>query len=96
MPFDGRIRYTSASLSPALVAANTSAEQTFSNIPKVQAGDMVLAFRKPTAQAGLVVTNARVVADGQIAVVFGNLTAVGITPTAAETYDIAVMAKQPN
>ncbi len=96
MAFDARVRYTSSSLTPASVAASTTASQTFSNIPKVQAGDMVLSVNKPTAQVGLGIAGVRVVADGQIAIVFINDTALAITPTAAETYDFAIMAKQPN
>lgn len=94
--FDARFRYVSSTLSPALVAANTTAEQTFSNIPGVNAvGDMVVAVNKPTAQAGLGIVGVRVAGNGQIAITFVNATAAGITPTAAEVYDFIVAAKQP-
>ena len=71
-------------LSPAIVAANTSAEQTFT-LPGIRPGDFV-DVNKPTAQAGLVIGGYRVSAANTIAITFGNLTASGITPTAGEVY----------
>lgn len=83
-----------ASLSPALVAANTTAEQTFNvaNLPANPAGGGgVLLVTKPTAQAGLGIVGARVVGAGQIGITFSNNTAAGITPTAAETYSFVLL-----
>ncbi|HEV2100240.1 MAG TPA: hypothetical protein VGR45_15125 [Stellaceae bacterium] len=77
------MQYT-ASLSPASVAASTTVEQTFA-IPGVQMG-MVIAVNKPTVQAGLLVTGARVVSAGNVGVTFANVTGSAITPTAAQTY----------
>lgn len=94
--FDARFNYTASSLTPSQVAANTTAEQTFSNIPRVEAGNVVLAVNKPTAQAGLGIVGARVTGDGQIAITFVNATASPITPTAAETYDFFIAKKQPS
>lgn len=71
-------------LSPAIVAANTSAEQTFT-VNGLLVGDFV-AVVKPTLQAGLICGSARVTAANTLGISFGNLTAVGITPTASETY----------
>lgn len=71
-------------LSPAIVAANTSAEQTFT-LPGLKVGDVV-DINKPSAQAGLVIGSCRVSAANTIGITFGNLTAAGITPTAGETY----------
>lgn len=71
-------------LSPAIVAANTSAEQTFA-VPGLKVGDFV-DINKPTAQAGLIIGSCRVSAANTLAITFGNLTAAGITPTAGETY----------
>lgn len=82
--FDLMPRFIKVSLSPAIVAANTSAEQTFT-VNGLAVGDFV-AVVKPTVQAGLVVGGARVTAANTLGINFGNLTAVGITPTAAETY----------
>lgn len=93
--FDARIEYTTDDLTPVAVAANTSAEQSFTNIPKVDATDMVLSVNKPTAQAGLGIVGWRVVGTGEIAITFQNSTAAPITPTAAETYLFAVMKRQP-
>lgn len=74
----------SVALSPAIVAANTSAEQTFA-VPGVKVGDFV-DINKPTAQVGLVIGSCRVSAPNTIAITFGNFTIAGITPTAAEIY----------
>jgi hypothetical protein len=78
----------SVTLSPALVAANTTAEQTFT-VNGLQVGDWV-GVVKPTSQAGLAVTGARVSAANTLAISFGNFTASGITPTAAQTYSVMV------
>lgn len=78
-------------LTPALVAANTTAEQSFNTVVGVAVGDLVLVF-KPTAQAGLaVVSSGRVTALNTVAITFINDTAAGITPTAGETYTFLVV-----
>lgn len=74
----------SVALSPAQVAANTTAEQTFT-VPGLKVGDFV-DINKPTAQAGLGIAAVRVSAANTLAVSFSNNTAAPITPTAAETY----------
>lgn len=81
----------SATLSPAAVAPNTSAEQDFT-INGLLSGDYVM-VNKPTAQAGLVVGNARVKSANTLSIVFGNLTATSITPTASETYLVHLLRK---
>jgi hypothetical protein len=75
-------------LSPVIVGANTTAEQTLT-VPGLQVGDFVL-VQKPTSQAGLGIVGARVSAANTLAVTFINATALGITPTAAELYGIMV------
>ncbi|HEU4707933.1 MAG TPA: hypothetical protein VFS17_01340 [Methylophilaceae bacterium] len=80
----------SVTLSPALVAANTTAEQTFT-VPGVLASDKVLGISKPTAQAGLGIVGWRVSAANTVAITFSNNTAAGITPTASQTYDIQLL-----
>lgn len=79
--------HTNATLSPALVAANTTAEQTFA-VAGLAVNDVVT-VNKPTAQAGLGIVGARVSGAGTLAITFANVTAAGITPTAAEVYQIA-------
>ena len=74
----------SLTLSPALVAANTSAEQTFT-ATGLKTGDVVF-VNKPTAQAGLAIVGTRVSAADTLAITFGNFTASGITPTASQVY----------
>lgn len=81
----------SVALSPAEVAANTSAEQTFT-VNGLAVGDHV-AINKPTAQAGLGIVGARVSAANTLAITFGNFTGAGITPTAGEKYAVLVSRK---
>lgn len=80
---------TTATLSPAEVAATISAEQLFT-VPGLQVGDTVI-VNKPTLQAGLGICASRVTADAQLGITFGNFTAATpITPTASEVYRIVV------
>lgn len=73
-------------LSPAEVAANTTAEQTFT-APGLGTNDYVF-VNKPTAQAGLGVVGCRVSAANTLAITFSNNTASPITPTASEVYKV--------
>lgn len=77
----------SVALTPAIVAANTTAEQTFT-VPGVRASDVVVQVSKPSAQAGLGIVGVRVSAADTVGITFSNNTAAGITPTAAETYKL--------
>lgn len=79
----------SAILSPAAVAANTTAEQLFT-VTGLVVGQTLVSVNKPTAQAGLGIVGWRVSAANQIGIVFSNNTGAPITPTATETYLIAV------
>ncbi len=74
-------------LSPASVAANTTAEQTFT-FPGIRLRDTIAGVSKPTSQAGLGVVNYRVTADDTIGITFVNSTASPIVPTASEMYKI--------
>jgi hypothetical protein len=76
-------------LSPASVAANTTAEQTFA-VPGLTLGGVAF-VNKPTAQAGLGIVGVRISANNQIAITFSNNTASPIVPTASETYQIGVI-----
>jgi hypothetical protein len=80
----------SVTLSPAIVAANTTAEQTFT-VPGVRASDKVMGISKPTAQAGLGIVGWRVSADSTVGITFSNNTGSGITPTAAQSYDFQLL-----
>lgn len=80
------IYHFSVTISPAQVAANTTAEQTFT-ATGVRVGDVVF-VSKPTSQAGLGVVNVRASAANQIAITFSNNTASPITPTASEAYQV--------
>src|SRR6185369_5014254 len=75
-------------ISPAQVAANTTAEQTFT-FPGLLASDVVHSVSKPTAQAGLGIVGWRVTAANTVGVTFVNATAAPITPTASEVYQVA-------
>lgn len=80
-----------AALSPAIVNANTSAEQLFTVGPGgFDAGNSAVAVSKPTAQAGIGIVGARVASATQIGITFANFTAGGITPTAGEVYQFAI------
>lgn len=80
----------SVTLSPALVAANTTAEQIFT-VPGVRASDVCVAVSKPTAQAGLGIVGWRVSAENTVAITFSNNTAGGITPTASQVYQFVIL-----
>ena len=80
------IYHLAVTLSPASVAANTTAEQTFT-VTGVAVGDVVY-VSKPTAQAGLGIVGVRVSAANQIGITFSNNTASPITPTASESYQV--------
>jgi hypothetical protein len=75
-----------STLSPASVAQNTTAEQTFT-LNGLLVGDIV-SVTKPTTQAGLGIVNARVSANNTLAITFANNTAAPIVPTALEVYII--------
>lgn len=85
----------SLALTPASVAANETAEQTFSATGiGLQVGDVIV-LNKPSAQAGLGIVNVRVSALDTLAITYANVTASPITPT-AETYLVGVMRVQSN
>lgn len=77
------------SLSPVLVAANTTAEQSLA-VAGILTTDKLLSVIKPTAQAGLGLVGWRIPSNGNIALNYVNDTAGGLTPTAAETYTVIV------
>jgi hypothetical protein len=91
LPFGNvqQVALLAVALSPAIVAANTTAEQTFT-VNGLLVGDFV-EVNKPTTQAGLGVVNARVSAANTLAIAFSNNTASGITPTASESYQLLVV-----
>jgi len=83
-------------LSPASVAANTTAEQTFSAASIGLLTTDVVFVQKPTAQAGLGIVGARVSATDTLAITFSNNTAAPIVPTASQVYQVTVLRVQPN
>lgn len=74
----------SATLSPASVAANTTAEQQFS-VTGVRAGEL-LQVSKPTSQAGLDIVGVRAVGNNLVGITFLNATSGALTPTASQSY----------
>ena len=80
-----QVRIYSQSLDVASVAANTTAEQTFT-VTGLTTADKVF-VNKPSVSAGLGVCNARVSATNTLALTFNNNTGGAIDP-AAETYQI--------
>lgn len=81
-----KIQTVSLALTPVSVAANTTAEQTFT-VTGLNTNDMVF-VTKPSLDAGLGVTGARVTAADTLGITYVNATAVALTPT-AEIYKIA-------
>lgn len=77
-------------LSPVAVAADTTAEQTFT-VTGLTTSDTICSFNKPTAQAGLGVVGMRVSAADTLAITYSNNTAGSITPTASEVYRIVAL-----
>jgi hypothetical protein len=80
---------TTATLTPAAVAANTIAEQQFT-VTGLPAG-MLVQVNKPTNQAGLDIMGCRVVSSNVLGITYGNVTAASITPTAAEVYTVLAL-----
>jgi len=78
-----RYGVVSQSIDVASVAANTTAEQTFTVTGLTT--DMMVFVNKPSVSAGLGICNARVSAANTLAITFNNNTAAPIDP-AAETY----------
>lgn len=76
-------------LTPAVVAANTVAEQQFT-VTGLQPG-MIVALQKPTEQAELAIGNVRVPANNTLAVQFLNNGNTAITPTASEVYSYTAL-----
>jgi len=72
-------------LTPASVAANTTAEQTFT-VTNLNTNDLVF-VNKPSLNAGLGIVNTRVSATNTLAITYINATGSPIVPT-AETYKI--------
>ena len=92
--YDARFRVFEATLSPAAIAANTSAEERFT-VGGVRAGDILLSAQKPTAQAGLAIVGYRVSGADQVGITFGNFTGSSITPTASQMYRFVTSAPNP-
>jgi hypothetical protein len=83
-----QMRVYSQAIDPASVAANTTAEQTFT-VTGLTTADKVF-VNKPTNTAGLGIVNARVSAADTLAITFGNFTAAPID-AASETYTITAI-----
>jgi len=78
-------------LTPVSVAANTSAEQTFTvtPLPFINSSPSTVFVNKPSLTPGLAVAGCRVSAANTLAINYINVTATAITPV-AETYTIGV------
>jgi hypothetical protein len=80
-----------ATIAPALVAANITAEQTLT-VSGLLLDDIMISSSYPTHDAGIVVYNVRVTADDQVKINYGNVTAGGITPT-SQVYTFYIIRK---
>ncbi len=86
----------SLELTPAAVAANTTAEQAFANTGVgLKTGDFV-SLAAMVATAGVGIVGARVSAEDTLAVTFVNATSGSITPPASGSYMLKVSRPQPN
>lgn len=77
-------------INPASVAANTTAEQTFT-VNGLLTTDFVI-VSKPTHEAGLGIVNARVSAKNTLAITYMNNTGSAIDPASA-TYSLIAFRK---
>ena len=87
------VRYI-PSLTPVAVAANTSAEQTFTVSGLLGSGFDVVIVNGPAPTAGTGIVNVRVSADNTLAITFANFTAGSLTP-AAGNYNLVAFANGP-
>ena len=85
------LQTASLTLSPAAVAANTTAEQSFVVSAPFSATTVPAAVIKPTAQAGLGIAGHRMIDATHLGITFMNATAGSITPTAAEAYTVVLV-----
>lgn len=83
-----KVQTYEVTINPASVAANTSAEQTFT-VAGLTTSDIVF-VNKPTTNAGLLVGSPRVSAANTLAIPFGNLTGSPIDP-GSEIYKITAV-----
>lgn len=83
-----KVSLYSQTLTPASVAAATSAEQLFT-ITGLEVGERVI-VNKPSLSAGIVIGNARVSAANTLAITFGNVTAGALVPI-AEAYSVVAL-----
>lgn len=77
-----------ATIDPASVSANTTAEEAFT-VEGARDGDMVV-VTKPTHTAGLGIVNARVSDTDEVSITFMNPTGSGVNPP-SETYRFWLM-----
>lgn len=84
---EDRFGISNITIDPGSVAANTTAEQTFT-VPGLRVSDYV-SVSKPTLSAGLSVVSARVSAANTLAITFGNHTAAPID-AGSESYQLFV------
>lgn len=82
----------SVTLTPAIVATITSAPQTLTGIPGVEAADIVICVRHPNVTAAAL-TGVQANGANSISMYFTNPTIAGVTPTAG-TYTFLVIKTQ--
>lgn len=83
---------TTAALTPAAVPAAVAGNEQVFAVPGATVGSFPI-VNKPTAQAGIGISNVRVVSAGQVAITYANLVptaTTSVTPT-AETYSFAFL-----
>jgi len=85
------LQTASLTLTPAAVAANTAAEQSFVVGAPFSATTVPAAVIKPTVQTGLGIVGHRQIDATHLGITFSNNTAASITPTAGESYIVVLV-----
>jgi len=89
--FRSSFRFFTEKINPASIAANTTAEQTFTGITGLSTNDAVF-VNKPTLTAGIGIAGARCSAKNTLAITFINATGGAVDP-AEETYTIVAIRR---
>lgn len=95
----GQIVTYQETLTPALIASLTTAEQALTVGTAAGwgplAADFLAAINKPTAQAGIGLHNSRISAACTLQMVFSNTSGGNLTPTAGEVYNVVCIRGWP-
>ena len=85
------MRVLHATINPASVNPEVSAEELFTVTGLVLGEDEVIAINKPTHDVGVCIVGWRVSADNQLGITFMNVKASGAVNPPSETYTLVVV-----